>query len=82
MYHEKVWDLLFFVLYDALKFHFFHKLLYRFSKNGTNGKTGCASVCLNISLVSFHFTSRSTAFESFSRGSFDLVLNFFHFLKY
>ena len=41
-------------------------------KVGTNGKIGCSS------LVFFHFTKRSTAFESFSRGIFDLIVfNFF-----
>ena len=40
-------------------------------------------MCLHISLVSLDFTSRSTAFESFSKGIFDLlVMMFFHLLKY
>ena len=35
-------------------------------------------MCLLISIVSFNFTSLSTAFERFSRGIFGLlVLNFF-----
>ena len=64
------------------KFQFFSKTnvpIFK-KKNCSNGKTCCFSLCLHISLVSFHFTSRSTAFESFTRRIFDLVLlNFFIF---
>ena len=39
-------------------------------------------MCMHILLVSFQFTPRSTAFESFRRGVFDLLdFEFVHFLK-
>ena len=68
---------------DALKVFFalfteisFQKLLYQFSKK-YQWKTGLFSMCLHFPLVSFHFTPRSTAFESFSRGFFDLFFKIF-----
>ena len=40
-------------------------------------------MCLHNSLVSFHFTSRSTGFEGLSKGIFGLlVLNFFFNVSY
>ena len=55
-----------------------------FQNNGTKKKLAfkifCASSCFQTLLVSLHFTTRSTAFENFSRGIFGLfVLIFFSF---
>ena len=42
-----------------------------FQNNGTKGKTGCFFYVPSFFLlVSFHFISRSTTFENFSRGVF------------
>ena len=59
---------------------FLKKYCTDFQKNDTNGKIGCSSMFQNFLVVSFHFTPRSTASESFSRGIFDLIVfNFFFF---
>ena len=66
-----VWKI--FVLFAEISFFFFNNYWTVFHKNGTNGQTGFSSMCLHSSLVSFHFTLRSTALESFSRGIFDFT---------
>ena len=71
----------FFVFYDALENTEYSIFLKNYStflrKKCTNRKNGCSSMCLRFLLVFFHFTSRSTAFEGFSRGFLGLfVLKF------
>ena len=61
-------------LYFSPKFLFFPTTIEPFStKMVPMDKRASSSMCLHSSLVSFHFTLRSTALESFSRGIFDFT---------
>ena len=61
MLSKNIWDLLFFVFFYRYALEDFFALFAEnnfsdFRKNETNGKTGCSSMCMHISPVSFHFT--------------------------
>ena len=65
------WDA-FIIFHFPQNIWFFSKVLGRFSKKGTKGKTGCSSTCLHIPLISFFCTPRSTAFKSFIGEFFEI----------